>query len=290
MCAPLRTFCLQAAILLLALLPRVALAADVVVNNGGLPPAAANVFDDGTYAGDQIWVRNMGCPPAWPSGTAWSYCGSPGSPTVAKLASGGSAAYLQPLDSSEVIASGGSALGIIGDDSSRTSVNGAHIDTVSIKSDARFVLLAGTVSDLIFCNGNALVAVLGGNSEGPLRALGQCRVWVRAGSIASPVEAYNQAVIEFHGSDFQLDGAPIPEGLIAAPTGTLTGTLASGEPLSVTIAHNGAGDVLTGSIFVYGRTEVPGLGAGGAAACAALISLSPLARGRRAGRMRRRTH
>jgi hypothetical protein len=41
----------------------------------------------------------------------------------------------------------------------------------------------------------------------------------------------------------------------------LTGTPTSGDPILVTFSHNGAGDVLTGSIYyVFESRAVPGLG------------------------------
>ena len=44
-----------------------------VINNGLAPPDPANVVDHDTYHAD-VYVRNVGCPPAWPAGSADDSC------------------------------------------------------------------------------------------------------------------------------------------------------------------------------------------------------------------------
>jgi hypothetical protein len=62
----------------------------IVINNGLAPPHPANVINDASYSGDfDVYVRNVGCPPAWPSGGADWACPSPGAPTEVALVQGG---------------------------------------------------------------------------------------------------------------------------------------------------------------------------------------------------------
>jgi hypothetical protein len=188
--------------------------------------------------------------------------------------------YLRTFDASEVFAGGGRAVGIVSEDDSQATLRGASIDTASVGGDSRLLVRAGSVRNSIQCNDDAELLVLGGTVQSPIRALGRCHVWLRGGRVSGAVQAYNDAVIEIHGDDFRLDGVPIPGGLVAAPTGTLSGTLSSGDDFSFSISHNGAADVLTGSIVVVAPAAVPALGGAGVFACESQLSLAALLRTR----------
>jgi cysteine-rich repeat protein len=78
-----------------------------VINNGLTPRNPDNVIDDMRYLGNYVFVRNVGCPPDWPSGGAWDTCLLPGAPTNVVLTDGGIVSLLAVYDSSTVTMNGG---------------------------------------------------------------------------------------------------------------------------------------------------------------------------------------
>jgi hypothetical protein len=96
----------------LLVLPLAAQAADVVINNGLAPPNPANVIDH--HTSDAVYVRNVGCPPGWPTTNASDPCPSPGAATEVLIAEGGEVSGLHVHDSSiAAIESGGAPGGYI---------------------------------------------------------------------------------------------------------------------------------------------------------------------------------
>ena len=82
--------------------PCVALAADIMIHNGFAPPVAPNVIDHASWASDDVWVRNVGCPPSWGGGAGpGDPCPSPGALTTVAVESGGAFAALLVDDTSQ---------------------------------------------------------------------------------------------------------------------------------------------------------------------------------------------
>jgi len=52
------------------------------------------------------------------------------------------------------------------------------------------------------------------------------------GTVGGDVVADDTSTIIFVGTDFMVDGTPVPYGDLTAGAGTLTGTLASGDPIN----------------------------------------------------------
>jgi hypothetical protein len=73
-------------------------------------------------------------------------------------------------------------------------MTGSSFNTASIKSYALPLMRSGSINSSILYNGNSSVIVLGDNVGGAFRAPGQCRAWIRRGTVSSPLEAYNEAV------------------------------------------------------------------------------------------------
>jgi hypothetical protein len=84
-----------------------------VINNGSAPPNAENVIDGADdYTGDQVYVRNVGCPTGWPAVAPGGSCPSPGAATEVEVVSGGSVGDdLRVYESSTVTMSGGTVGG-----------------------------------------------------------------------------------------------------------------------------------------------------------------------------------
>ena len=81
-------------------------AATIMINNGLAPPNPANVIDYAIHWEDEVYVRNVGCPPGWPSGDPGDPCASPGAATGVELW-GGDVYHLLVYDTSTVTASWG---------------------------------------------------------------------------------------------------------------------------------------------------------------------------------------
>jgi hypothetical protein len=68
------------------------------------------------------------------------------------------------------------------------------------------------------------------------------------GQVQQFIYAANNATIEIIGSNFAVDGNPVPYGDLADSSGVLTGTLESGEPISNIFYQGGALGVYSGTI------------------------------------------
>ena len=230
------------ALLVAVALPVPASAADIVINNGLAPPNPANVVDDATYSGDDVYVRNVGCPPA--AGDPWDPCPSPGAATEVQVVVGGVVADLSALDSSTVTLSGGTVASLSASGSSTVTVSG------------------GTVTFSVAGSGNSSVMLSGGAVSDKLLALESASVTLSGGTVSNELLAYQSSTITIVGRDFEVDGSPQPYGDLSAQSGTLTGTLASGDP--VDNAFQQGGGIYTGTItLVAGPLPVPSLSSRG---------------------------
>jgi hypothetical protein len=164
---------------------------DCVFNNGLAPPEPDNVINDSSYVGDNVYVRNFGCPPGWPAAGPFDPCPSPGAPTEVALADGGTMLFLFALDSSTITMNGGT----VGYD---------------------------------------------------VRAFDSSTITISGGTASYALYTFDSSVITIVGSDFEVDGMPVPYGNLAAQTGTLTGTLASDDPMD-NLFYQGGGN-WTGTI------------------------------------------
>ena len=174
-------------------LPFTAEAADVVINNGLAPPNPANVIDYNTSG--QVYVRNVGCPPGWPSGEPYDPCPAPGAPTEVLIAEGAEVSGLHVYDSSSLaIESGGAPYGYIT----------AHDDAT--------LTMSGGWATVVGASESAEVTISGGSF----------------GFETVLCVATDSAKITIVGTDFTIDGGFVPYGDLWG-TGTLGGYLASGE-------------------------------------------------------------
>jgi hypothetical protein len=133
---------------LLVVVPGVASAADIVINNGLAPPNSENVIDDGTYSDDYVYVRSVGCPPGWPAVGGLDSCPSPGAPTEVELTDGGTVLLLFALDSCAITMNGGTV------DSDVRSFGSSSI-TIS----------GGTPSHALYAFDSSTITVVGSNFE-----------------------------------------------------------------------------------------------------------------------------
>ena len=191
-------------------------AAYIFINNGLAPPNPANVIDDGTYSGDFILVRNVGCTTP---GLVNDPCPSYGDPTDVELTIGGAVKYLYPRDTSTVTMNGGTVDSLWAQDFSTITMNGGTVAWDMGAFD----------SSTITMNGGTVLAGLVTHDSG--------------------------ALIEIVGSDFAVDGVPVPYGDLSAQTGILTGTLALGGVLNNDFRHGGYGGWAWGTITLSAIPE-----------------------------------
>jgi hypothetical protein len=231
-----------ASLLLSALSPGGAARAADILFNDGMP----HVIDDGAYADEDVVVRNVGCPPTLED-PKWHPCPEPwGPPTALSLAEGGSVYELYARETSTVTVSGGEALsGLRARNSSTVALTGGAVKVLDCSMSSSATVSSGTIHS-IHTASFATVTVSGGDVRF-VTSFNWSRVTLSGGSRLAMLEAKGSSVITLVGSGFAVDGVPVPYGDLAAPTGFLTGTLASGDRLNETLFYQGGGSY-TGTI------------------------------------------
>jgi hypothetical protein len=166
-----------------------------VINNGLAPPNPENVIADNSSRTHSVFVQNVGC-----DATVLNPCPMPwGEATHAALVEGG---VIGGFD-------------LVVSESSGVEVSG------------------GTIWGDLEAWDASVVEMSGGEVLGDVYVAGGADVTLRGGAIEGGLSALDAASVTVLGSGFEVDGVPVGEGPIAATTGLLTGTLASGDPLSV---------------------------------------------------------
>jgi hypothetical protein len=80
----------------------------------------------------------------------------------------------------------------------------------------------------------------GGEVGGDLTVDDSSTVTVSGGTLGGRLYARGGgSLIEIQGSNFSVDGVPVPSGDLTALTGVLTGTLDSGDPIDTTFFQGG---------------------------------------------------
>jgi hypothetical protein len=218
------------------------------------PPNSANVIDDGTYSAVDVYVhvRNVGCPPGWPDNDPWAPCPSPGDPTEVALVDGGDVWRLYAYDSSSITMTGGELSTFVGlRDSSKLRMSGgislnASIDTYDTStatitggemwgyalSDSSTLTKSGGAAQVLMAFESSTATMSGGTLTGWLHADSSSTITISGGTVGGDLRAYGSSSITIVGRNFEVDGALVPYGDLAAQTGTLTGTLASGGSIN----------------------------------------------------------
>ncbi len=225
-------------LLLVLVVPLQARAQFVLLNSGLGPPDPSTVIDHATYAGSFVLVRNAGCPDSPMDLTG--PCSAPGAPTVVLVQPGGQVFTALAYDGSTVALAGG-------------SVNGGDLGA---NDQSSVIVTSGTVNALVFADGDGVVEITGGSINAAVLGLGassidleggtfggqivadaQATIDIRGGLISGPLIASGEGSITLRGGDFVVDGVPaVGGGLVrggAPGSGTLTATLANGDPLDL---------------------------------------------------------
>jgi hypothetical protein len=246
-----------------------------VINNGLAPPNPANVIDDGTHASDWVYVRNVGCPPGWPDYDPDAPCPSPGAPTEVALVEGGEVLALYAFesstitmiggeltyrvdlrDSSKLTMSGGISEAIETFDTSTAAITGGEVGLYFPAGSSTLTKSGGTASALL-AEASSTFTMSGGTLTHWLHAHSSSTTTISGGTVSTELRAYDSSTITIVGRNFEVDEAPVPYGDLAALTGTLTGTLASGGSVN-SVFHQGGGSY-TGTITLSPPPVIPAL-------------------------------
>jgi hypothetical protein len=124
-----------------------------VIDRGLLPPNRNYIIEDTRYSGDQLFVRNAGCPFEWPEiPSGWqlddyaeSACPLPGASTDVRLEGAGSVVGLQAHDSSHISMSGGFVQNDLwGWDDATVSMKGGLVAGALVANDACKMTITGS--------------------------------------------------------------------------------------------------------------------------------------------------
>jgi hypothetical protein len=188
----------------------------ILINNG-----SSNVIDDPTtHQNNSLIVRNVGCPPG--GGSPTDPCPSPGDPTEVVIVEGGWVETLGVYDTSTITMTGGTLEStMVAHDSSTIAVSGgALLDDLIATDFSTLTMSGGTVGRYLAAHYSSTVTLTGG-------------------AVSDSLRARHTSTFTIVGSGFAVDGISVPFGNLTTLTGTLTGTLASGDSLNSVFYQGG---------------------------------------------------
>jgi hypothetical protein len=155
-------------------------------------------------------------------GTAQGYFSASGNSVLDWDGADGDAKPVQVISAARFHLRAGSIWQLLGDDSSLLDLGGGDIDNA------------------LYVRGSAIASITGGSVGYDADADEQSTLLIKGGHIERYLSARGSASVAIRGTNFAVDGVPIPSGPLAVPHGVLTGTLASGEPISNEFFHAGS--------------------------------------------------
>jgi hypothetical protein len=227
----------------------------VVINNGLAPPNPENVIGvDNSISGTALWVLVAGCLPN-------EECGWPQDPTHVSIAPGGSVigdvwiddgqegmnlsfGSRVSVDGGRIVGnvfstngafdiSDGEVTGIVRlDFADHSTMSGGVVGGIHIVDWGFFDLSGGTVLGGVLVGHGGTLTLTGGTVDGNVRIAGLAHTKWRGGTIDGQLNLIDAAETTIFGSDFAIDGVPIPYGQSPSLGGLLTGTLENGDQIS----------------------------------------------------------
>jgi len=162
---------------------------DIMINNGLAPPNPENVIDaaDDYSSNDDVYVRNVGCPPGWPSGNPRDPCPSPGGPTEVEFASEGYVdGYVYALESSSITMNGGAVDATLDarDSSTVTMNHGSSAGHLNASDFSTIVMNGGDIGGL-YVGGFSTLVMNGGWVSPQWQAYGSSTITLNGGVIVA---------------------------------------------------------------------------------------------------------
>jgi hypothetical protein len=187
-------------------------------------------------------------------------------------------------------------------DSSAVTVSGAEVETwLNARGSSNVTIIGGWASVFLSAFDSSTVTMRSG-SMGTLNAYASSTftmtggdawslfaydssaVRISGGTVGDDLYASDSSTITIAGWDFAVDGSPVPYGDLTALTGTLTGTLMSGDPIDNEFYQGGGS--YSGTITLV-QSLLPALSSWGKLALGATLlgagSLGVVVRRRQAG-------
>jgi hypothetical protein len=209
-----------------------------VINNGSAPPNPQNVIDDATHSSHEVYVRNVGCPPFWPAGLPTNRCNSPGSPTGAEVADGGSAEDVNVYETSTVMVSGGSVgYGVNAYDTSTVTMSGGYVGYEITAYEASTVTMSGGFVDYeITAYDTSTVTMSGGTVDYELEAYGTSTVTMSGGLVGRQLVAGQSGTVTMSGGSVELELEAYDTSTVTMSGGTVDYELRAYDTSAVTMS------------------------------------------------------
>jgi hypothetical protein len=212
----------------------------ILIANGLAPPNPANVIDaSNSFPGTEpVRVQNVGCD----FDTDFGNCDSPGAPTTVAVVEGAVVGgELSVHETSRIDLSGGTVAGpLLAFGDATLTISGGLVSDFFEALGGDIVMTDGTLEGNVSVYLHGEMTISGGTILGAIFSGDIAHVTIEGGTIGGRIEARDLAGerITVVGSQFAVDGIPVPYGPIAAMEGTLTGLLASGDPIDVAFARD----------------------------------------------------
>jgi hypothetical protein len=125
---------------------------------------------------------------------------------------------------------GGSVNSIYADLSGIT-LNGGSVESINLSYLSGLFMTGGSVTGRIDVNALSEARIFGGSVSGVID-VERTQLQIQGGAVTADLIAnHPDGSIRITGTNFAVDGIPIGDGPISAPSGTLTGRLLSGDPI-----------------------------------------------------------
>lgn len=176
---------------------------------------------------------------------------TPGAGTRLDLIEGGFVqAWIDGYEDSRVNILGGRvASSVKAYERTRLTIAGGEIGApIFAREDSRVEISGGSMESWVQAFDNSAVTISGGQVGLFVEAWDDVRITISGGTIAGRITAVRDSLITLVGSDFAVNGTPVGYGDFAgdyATMGTITGTLAGGEPFNNSFSIGGPGADIT---------------------------------------------
>jgi hypothetical protein len=144
-----------------------------------------------------------------------------------------------------------------------TMAGGNVWEELSTYDSSTITMTGGTVGEGIVARGSSRIVVTGGHTAMCLIAQDSATITISGSATLDydecmerpALRALGSSVIEIIGTSFAVNGVPVPYGPVSATAGTVTGKLASGEPLDTTFGRDSSATIK----LVFASPPVPAL-------------------------------
>ena len=107
---------------------------------------------------------------------------------------------------------------------------GGEIRDIDVYEHGLFYMTGGRINGTFALHNFGQAEISGGIvNEDPFYVTNNSRLTITGGQVSEPLRMFESCEVYVHGTDFKIDGVPVPYGPVAVTTGRLTGTLLYGQ-------------------------------------------------------------